>query len=1500
MRKYIVISVVVVAVGVAASLYLIPENSEVAGSAPAMPLAPVNSAAAPAANVDYEAEYARGNKSFSIVAGLADKKVAAGDRAGAITLLEAYVASNASDVQGRKKLAEQYQLAGRQDDYNKQLEAIAAAEPTEANLRILSDIYNANKEYPKQVEVLKKILEVSKGSNPQVFVDLATIQLVVNDKDGALQTLESMKSKHPSFNNYGATRIFVTVLIEKGELDRAYKMAEEWINVPVAPVAGPSTAPVANPTATAESDPRPKELADLCNIFHYSGHADKAVALVEPHLDMLQRSPELVAAYVKADVTAGRADHAYGLLQKIDEAQKMTPELYVIYLDLAIKREDIAASETIANKLDVVKFNEEQALNIIETARADNAPSVTKILVTRFNAPQVLEGKPVLAAVTAILMNDKTQDQKISVALNTQLSSIQRLRLAESCARAQKTACFEAIVKQFPPMDQMSPAQILEYAQLYIIANRPKDIIEAVGKKAAEPNAHADTTMAHRRLAAAAGRMDALKPWLEANANTAPIQNVQELYYIANDHRQTAIASDVAERLYARDPSPVNRDILTNALVNAGEYAKAMPLLRDQMKEPGANDGLYLATLAKLARKDTSARKELTEYAENALKSKRGDSRQQLNYAYVLINNGRKDAVIPYARTYANERGGEWKRMYTQLTQKPGKGGGKVIALTREQRIAMASSKTISEANKRQLAFSLLQDGYKADAAAIFQDVAKDKGPDSQEVKDLLYIWGGKLNGDQLKWVENRAANASAYDKARWAELINNVADDHAVMQYVSASPNALYNRSLRQRYFRVLATSGSRQNYDNAMRGWVAQTTDVPALSDYAATAQAYGYREAAANGYKRVLELDPSNTKALNQSAALDFSKGKYSEADKNLTQYLAKTDAAPEPGDLDSAQAHFYKGELLRRQGNKAGAQAEYSEVVRITGESGSTAPDVLSRLYTAQFRLGQHDAAKEGFNRLLAANPDDKGILADYMSALIEYRYLSEATRVANQYDKSSPYYNKGASLRGESKHVASVEKLSGGREMKITFDQPIEGTSPLRLKDAKKLAWLEHSEQGYDSVTVSAKPGYIVRYTPTAQDGFEVVAAPEPQYSPEVETKRAQDLRLQLLYARIEQDSGQTERANERLAVLKKYYPNDTQVISYEASLQSAQGNRDEAVRLLQQAQTVSPENEAIAQQLVSAQSVGVVPTVNYVKLDQAYRGIGKNDEHITTLSGAVHVANKVELGFNIQNDFLSTHNTRRPSDGAIGSFDQTRQRGEIYAARSTENGERIQASLFTNTKSVGVGGYLDVSGKLGNVQLLAEAKRPYWDFVEAVSDYATRDRIGLKDYVNLNRTLSMGVETSLNNYNIDLEDSVRQTALIRVSLIQQLQAQSETQPYWGVGYGFDGEYKMGKDPVTRTDQFGNAYNVFPLTNREIHSITGIYQDDWTPRTHARLVGGIAYNRMEGGSFFPLGDARVDYDLTDKWQIGGRARYAMQTNDTSNKQLDAGVDLIYKF
>lgn len=429
-------------------------------------------------------------------------------------------------------------------------------------------------------------------------------------------------------------------------------------------------------------------------------------------------------------------------------------------------------------------------------------------------------------------------------------------------------------------------------------------------------------------------------------------------------------------------------------------------------------------------------------------------------------------------------------------------------------------------------------------------------------------------------------------------------------------------------------------------------------------------------------------------------------------------------------------------------------------------------------------------------------------------------------------------------------------------------------------------------------TAAERPAYVAQRTPLAQE-YQAAPSTTAMYAPEVEVQRQEQLRLQLLYARIEQDSGRMDKAKERVAILKKYYPGDPQLLSYEASLASASGQNAKAINILRQAQMSAPDNEDIPLQITNLRRANASSTVNYVKLDHTYRGLGDNRENITTLEGAARVAESAEVGFNVQNDFLSTENTRRASDGAIGDYDYTRQRGELYAAHHFDSGERLQASLFGNNETAGAGGYLGFSSALGRSELLGEYHRPYWDFVEAVAEHATRDRVGVKHFANLSPTTSMGLEASVNNYNIEALDDVRKTSLLRLSLIQQLQGQTESQPYFGVGYGFDGEYKMGT-PKTLFDSLSNEYSPFPLVNREIHSLTGIYQNDFNSRlTHLRLVGGAAYDRF-GGAFSPLVDGRIAHDVTDRVQIGAHGRYAMETSNTDNRLFDIGADVMYKF
>lgn len=1462
MRKYILVALVLVVLGIGASFLLIPNETDVA----VMQARDVQ--AIDIGNVDVEAEYAQGRRTFPIINAMFNKRVMEGKKDEAMKMLEQHVAEKPNDVQVRKLLAEQYQMEGDFKLYNEQLVAIAAADPTEGNLKVLADIYNGEKNYPKQIETLQKMIEVTNGSNPQYFADLATIQMVENRKEDALKTIEDLKARHPDFKSYTLVYINTTILVGNGKGQEAYEVANQWIT----------------------ANPNIKELTDLVNIIHYGGYAPQAVQLVEPRMNMLTEDPALVAAYVNACITAGKSDHAYDVLTKVDQAGKMTPDLYKPYIELAMKRQDFEGAETIAKKMDVTGFKEEDALNLLEIVRANQASGVFDALTARFGTEEVLRGKPVLAAVIAIAKNAKDQNQKIEVALAEDLTSTQRVRLAEACARADKMACFDTIVKRYPPIAEMNGLQAYEFTQIHILADRAKDIVDPMGELAkAKPQN--EITKSYLRLASAAGRTDIMLPWIEANRQTAQITEMQEYFYISHDKKHYNVSAPMAEALFSRDPSPMNKDIMIAAYMASGQEEKALPILREMAMKDGSNDVMYLSALSKLGRKDAKYKKELADYAEASLKAMRGDDKQQLNYAYMLVANGNKDRALPYVKEYAKVKGGEWKKLYAQVTFVPKKytPGSAVAmkAMTREQMIAQGNNPKASVTTKEMMAFQLMKAGHKADALKIYEQLAQGKGPESKEVKMLMFLWGTKFNEQQIAWIMNRAKTANAYDKQKWNEYVSNYGDDYAVVQYVSSTPDALYNEALRKKYFTVIAGTGGHQAYDTNMRGWVAQTTDAPALLDYAAAAETYGHPDAAFNAYQRVLVLEPNNEKALRQIGVVAFGKGRYADARTYFDRYFAVRAAGARA--TDPELVHYYRAQLYKQENNIAMEKAQYQAVVDQWQNRPLEASDTQTRYLIALMHLGRHDEAKRGFEELLAENPSSKGILADYMGILIEYKYFDDATRVANQYDKNSPYYTgRGAAVLGRAGDVSSIERLSGGREMKISFAQPIDGKSPL---SSTEHSWIEKTDAAYDSVTISAKPGFVVRFVPTTSDQFAVVPAQAQSLTPQAEFDRQQDLRLQMLYARIEQETGQTDRARQRLATLQGYYPNDAQVLTYSANTEIAAGNTMTGIELLQKVQAIQPENQDIGRMINDLRKQA---RRNFVKIDHEYRSVGENDEQITTLSGAVQVNDRFEMGTVLKNDNLDTYQIRRASDGLIGNYDASRQQAEIYGNYYYNDSSRLRVSGFTNNDTPGAGLYYAFNNPMGGrTELMAEFHRPYWDFAEAVLEHANRDQLGVRHNAMINPTLSAGAEVSLNRYNLKVKDDVMQTGLIRASLMQRV----NQSPYVGVGYGFDGEYKIGNRDRS-TDALGADYYLFPLRTREVHFVSGLISGDITPTTHGLLTAGYAVDRF--GENSPVVEGRITQDITDDVEAGVRARYGVQANDTSASATNIGAHLQYKF
>ena len=1397
--KYIVATAVVGAVGVGASFYLIPEEKTL------QQMQVRDEAIRAGSFIDFGARYLAGERTTDIVVGYADQLIAQEKPQEALDIVTDYVNLAPEDAVARRKQAEIYQYMGRTEGYIATLNWLAENANDEESLRLLSGYYNGTGDLASQEAVLKRLLAVTEGNDPKVFVDLATIQSSLGDRAGVSETLGQLAQRHPDYMDFAALRLYVLALLDKGDISRAEQHAQRWL----------------------AQNFTPDEAADLANILHYNASARSALALLEPYQNVITSDATLLLSYVNALRAVGEGDQAYALLRQQANIGPLSSELMPAYIPLAIEfgteEEVLAAIEAINPEA----FDEAGAVEMIRLAKAQDNASVTNGIITKFSPPTYTENKPVLTAIIALYNKDtEAADAAIAQAVTSPIRSELRIALANECAAVKKTQCVEDILASLPPVENMTPGMVANTADLYMSLNRPEEIYaDVTAYRTQNPSALMDQTWL--RLVAATGDKPTMEAWLSANAESATQSTLRNFYYTAsnNGHHQTATL--IAESMYERAQTEENRDILVNAYLRSYNYGKALPYLREAKNTSSRAEGDYVTALERLARNNSSARKELMEYSKDKLNRGGLSQSEQQRYVYLLLNNGEKQYARNVIETNASRYGGNWSKMLSQLDGESGGAGDTIRNLPPEERVQYALQEGVERERQREIAFGLIEDGHEPHAIQIFNQLASRQMPGTEDVNDLLFLLEKHNPQDAVTWMDARRRNAPTQEeRMEWTNLLAEKSDPYAFMALVSSDPSLLGYTHLRKRYFYSLARHGSREEYSNAMRPWVDATNDPEALVEYAEIGEGQGYTNAALYAYKRAYALDSSNLQVLRRLGTNAFMQADYSNAEKYLDQYFRTLSQSPSATD-NPYLAAYYKAQLLRRDRENEAAKQFFQQTIDSGRQLSNPSASDMALMYSSMFHLGRVEEAVQGYRNLLERNPRDRSLLAEYMTVLIEYKYYEEAQRVANKYDYQPTIQRSGVPLS---------------------------------------------SNQAYEH------NGSFYR--------FVKVAATNTDLAPAVVDET---LRLQMLYARIELENGDRTAALNRLRIVEKYYPNNPTLLGYIASIESAGGNYNKALQMVEQASALSPMNEDLRALEHSIRKVHG----DFLKADYDWRRTGNSDEYISTLSGRATVMPNNEIGFVVQNDDINTSDVRRSYNGTVGDDDYQKNRGQIYFNHYDDEGSRYQASVFGNNYTAGAGFAFAFNNSLGRTDLILDYNRPYWDFVEAAAEDATRDRVGFTHSAQLTDTLSFFGETSLNRYNIQDENDVASSYLLRAGFVQRLRP---AQPYIGIGYGFDGEYMIDKD--YSRDPSNRIYPTFPLTAREIHFLSAIFQYEFTRSTVGDLITGYAVDRL--GQHGPAVEARLTQQITDSLEAQARYRFGIESNNSDNNASTVGGHLMWRY
>ncbi len=467
-----------------------------------------------------------------------------------------------------------------------------------------------------------------------------------------------------------------------------------------------------------------------------------------------------------------------------------------------------------------------------------------------------------------------------------------------------------------------------------------------------------------------------------------------DLAYLLSAEGEMVEASDILQKLAQDHPAAFDmkaREFLVSLFLDLGQYEKAITYLQDYGYRGGRWAAYYEQALIQtghyaelfsfwerqLARPDVSAeeKREISYRYENVLRTpgyeeKRLDflrrqlmrpglddrERKEINSRYeaALLDTGRRDEL----------RALLWRRLNGSN-------------LDRKEKLALASR--------------ALELGDKQLAERVYMELSVNASPDSDEVEQLLYLWGPRPEPSRLEWLEERARNTQGEWQLGW---LKRLLDAGAVRRVLALIQQELtltgYNNDLVGLQMDILQQQEDYTHLYSALKRAISSSRNAEQLRRHSRRAEQAGFMTLSLEANKRLLAITPNAPEILHRLGLLAYQEGEWDEAFRMLGRYLENS-----RGDIES---NYFYAELLTRRGEIQQARPHYREVLRLLAAEPELDMQKAGIQAWSLYRLGERDSAILAFQKLLVAYPGNADLRADFASILIETGHADQAARI----------------------------------------------------------------------------------------------------------------------------------------------------------------------------------------------------------------------------------------------------------------------------------------------------------------------------------------------------------------------------------------------------------------------------------------------------------------------------------------------------------------------
>jgi tetratricopeptide (TPR) repeat protein len=294
-------------------------------------------------------------------------------------------------------------------------------------------------------------------------------------------------------------------------------------------------------------------------------------------------------------------------------------------------------------------------------------------------------------------------------------------------------------------------------------------------------------------------------------------------------------------------------------------------------------------------------------------------------------------------------------------------------------------------AQRVQFAYLLEEVGMISQAENIFVAAAGNQTHDSFAVTELLGFWEDHPSSIAREWVESRARNSSSAERVGWLTTLNDLGYSQSVIALLH---NDWYSSSaVADQYITALVATHDSTKLNEAFTQAIASESNPARLRQLATIADEEDIFGASETAWHKLHQISPNDPDATLQLGMIAYDGGRYDEAEPFLGQYLQHNQG--------TYQINYAYGDILQQSGKTSSAEPYFERALHQLADIQDKSIEITIDEGTLLFYTGKTQQAMGLFRHLIANNPKNKDIRAEYAELLMKMGQFEEASKLLTQ-------------------------------------------------------------------------------------------------------------------------------------------------------------------------------------------------------------------------------------------------------------------------------------------------------------------------------------------------------------------------------------------------------------------------------------------------------------------------------------------------------------------